>query len=448
MIKITIEKLTIFTNGKMNEKASQIKNEEIHGVSIDTRTIENNNLFIPFIGEKVDGHKFIEQALKSGAKIALSEYEREDVPVIVVDNMERALGELSKHYLEMFKPKVIAVTGSNGKTTTKDMIECVLSEEYKVEKTEGNYNNELGMPLTILKTSEETEVLILEMGMDKVGDIHYLSSIANPDIAIITSVGESHLEKLGSREKIAEVKYEIVDFLKDNGLFIYSKDYEMLEEIVNKKTKYTIKTVGEDESNGAHLKNILESLRGTEFSVDTGNFRISQLGRHNALNASYAILVARHLGISDEDINKAFTRLKITSMRMEQKEHPSGAIIINDAYNASPSSMKSAIDTVRDLPYANKILVLGDILELGIYSDALHYDIATYINLDNAFSHIFTFGEASKNISDNIEKTNSEHFTDIDSLIKRINKVIENRAVVLLKGSRGMKLERVEEGIK
>src|SRR5699024_7190483 len=214
-----------FTNGTMNQKALEIKDTHVKGVSIDTRTLEENNLFIPFVGENVDGHKFIADALESGASIALSEQERDDVPVILVDNTERALGLLAKNYLKTFNPKVIAVTGSNGKTTTKDMIECVLQDKYRVEKTQGNLNNELGMPLTILTTDIETEILILEMGMDSAGDIHYLSDIANPDIAVITSVGESHLEKLGSREKIAEVKYEIVDFLKDDGLFIYSKDY-------------------------------------------------------------------------------------------------------------------------------------------------------------------------------------------------------------------------------
>lgn len=448
MLNITIEKLSKFTNGTMNQKALEIKDTHVKGVSIDTRTIEENNLFIPFVGENVDGHKFIADALESGASIALSEQERDDVPVILVDNTERALGLLAKNYLKTFNPKVIAVTGSNGKTTTKDMIECVLQDKYKVEKTQGNLNNELGMPLTILATDIETEILILEMGMDSIGDIHYLSDIANPDIAVITSVGESHLEKLGSREKIAEVKYEIVDFLKDDGLFIYSKDYEMLENIVDKDTPYTIKTVGENEKNGVHIKNILERLEGTEFTLDTANFKIPQLGRHNALNASYAIMIAREFGISDEASEAALLKLKVTGMRMEQKELKNGAILINDAYNASPSSMKNAIDTVRDLQYQNKILVLGDILELGAYSDVLHYDIATHINQDNNFSHIFTFGEAAKNISDNIKKANSEHFTDIDALIERVNEVIENRVVVLLKASRGMKLERVEEGIK
>ncbi|CAD2072132.1 UDP-N-acetylmuramoyl-tripeptide--D-alanyl-D-alanine ligase [Phocicoccus pinnipedialis] len=448
MLNITIEKLSEFTNGTMNCKATEIKDVSIKGVSIDTRTIEENNLFIPFVGENVDGHKFIEQALESGATIALSEKERNDVPVIVVENARKALGLLAKNYLNTFKPMVIAVTGSNGKTTTKDMIECVLQHKYKVEKTQGNLNNELGMPLTILSTSEETEILILEMGMDSVGDIHYLSDIANPDIAVITSVGESHLEKLGSREKIAEVKYEIVDFLKDDGLFIYSKDYQMLEDIVDKNKPYTIKTVGENEKNGMHIKNVLERLEGTEFTLDTANFKIPQLGRHNALNASYAIMIARELGVTDKQSAEALLKLRVTGMRMEQKELSNGTILINDAYNASPSSMKSAIDTVRDLPYESKVLVLGDILELGSYSEALHYDIATHINQDNNFTHILTFGEGAKNISDNIKKPNSEHFTDIDDLIEKVNKVIGNRVVVLLKASRGMKLERVEERIK
>lgn len=365
MIEATIEQIAIFCGGVMNDRAEAVKNTMIKGVSIDTRTLERGNVFVPFKGEHADGHKFIETAFSKGAGVTLSEHDADnmDYPAIHVTDGLSALQNLAQEYLKTVKPAVIAVTGSNGKTTTKDMLECVLSAKYKVQKTPGNFNNEIGMPLTILQLDKDTEISILEMGMDKVGDINFLSRMAEPDIAVITSVGESHIEMLGSRENIAKAKYEIVDYLKDNGTFIYSRDYPLLDEIVKKDTAYDIQTAGLLEANQYTIGSVTENEQGTHFTFKDVQFDIPQLGIHNALNASLAVLAGEKLGVSLKEAQENLSGLKVTSMRMERIMHENGTLIVNDAYNASKASMISAVDTVGRMAHKTKILVLADILE-------------------------------------------------------------------------------------
>ncbi|MCK1975831.1 UDP-N-acetylmuramoyl-tripeptide--D-alanyl-D-alanine ligase [Jeotgalicoccus huakuii] len=446
MIKRTFEQIALACGGTLNKKAETLKDNYIEGVSIDTRTIETNNLFIPFKGENVDGHRFIDMAFDKGAALTLSEQDdmESSYPTILVEDGLKALQKISQVYLNEIAPKVVAVTGSNGKTTTKDMIECVLNKRYKVQKTIGNFNNEIGMPLTILQLEADTEVSILEMGMDRLKDISFLSQLAKPDIAVITSVGESHIEMLGSRENIAKAKYEIVDELKDEGTFIYSKDYPLLENIVKKDVPYTLKTAGLNEENEALITDISANGEGTQFTFKGEVVSIPQLGAHNALNASLAILVAESLGVSLAESKANLENLKVTTMRMERIEDKSGALIINDAYNASKASMISAIDTMSQLDYTNKILVLGDILELGSYSKELHEAVGHFINeLPTDFTYIYTFGEHTEYIHNILETKNKMHIWTIEDLRDQVTEHLNKDTAILLKGSRGMALERV-----
>ena len=446
MIERTIEQIAQYCNGQMNQAAKLQKDQSIKGVSIDTRTLEAGNLFVPFKGENVDGHRFIEMAIKKGAALTLTEEENSEVniPAIIVKDGLKALQDISRAYLQEVGPKVVAVTGSNGKTTTKDMIECVLSKRYKVQKTQGNFNNEIGLPLTILQLNEDTEVSILEMGMDKRGDIDFLSTLTKPDIAVITSVGESHIEMLGSKENIALAKYEIVNGFKNEGTFIYSKDYPLLEQIVDNKVGYSIKSAGLDNSNDNQITEVRADGEGTRFKFKGKNFKISQLGAHNALNASLAILVGETLGVSLEESKENLEDLSVTSMRMERIQDESGALIINDAYNASKASMISAIDTVGSLKHQDKILVLADILELGDYKEVLHVDVANFINsTPYDFTMIYTFGEGSKYIHNALKTNNKVHFDSIEELRRSVREHFNADTVILLKGSRGMALERV-----
>lgn len=450
MIEATIEQIAIFCGGVMNDRAEAVKNTLIKGVSIDTRTLERGNVFVPFKGEHADGHKFIETAFSKGAGVTLSEHDADnmDYPAIHVTDGLSALQNLAQEYLKTVKPAVIAVTGSNGKTTTKDMLECVLSIKYKVQKTPGNFNNEIGMPLTILQLDKDTEISILEMGMDKMGDINFLSRMAEPDIAVITSVGESHIEMLGSRENIAKAKYEIVDYLKDNGTFIYSRDYPLLDEIVKKDTAYDIQTAGLLEANQYTIGSVTEDEQGTHFIFKDVQFDIPQLGIHNALNASLAVLAGEKLGVSLKEAQGNLSGLRVTSMRMERIMHESGTLIVNDAYNASKASMISAVDTVGRMAHKTKILVLADILELGDYKQELHEDVAYFINEGKyQFTKIYTFGDGAGYIHDALTSEDKEHIPSIDELRDKVQAHFNEDTVILLKGSRGMAVERVIDDI-
>ncbi|HIV82316.1 MAG TPA: UDP-N-acetylmuramoyl-tripeptide--D-alanyl-D-alanine ligase [Candidatus Salinicoccus merdavium] len=449
MINISIKDVAEYCKGILNDKAEEIAEESIKGASIDTRTIGEGNLFIPFKGENVDGHRFINNAFEKGAGAALTEEPIENtdatLPMIHVENGLEALQMIAERYLQLVDPKVIAITGSNGKTTTKDMVECLLADDYKVRKTIGNYNNEIGLPLTVLELDRDTEISILEMGMDQTGDINFLSRLAKPDIAIITNIGESHIEKLGSREKIAEAKYEIVDGLKDDGVLICSKDYPLLNDLTDaeKNPPFEMHTAGISPENDFTISNISQTESGTEFVMSGFKVEIPQLGTHNAMNAALSLLAVEALGKNMEKSSGKFKQLKVSSMRMEQSLHESGALIINDAYNASPSSMKSAINTVGEMDYSKKILVLGDILELGGYTETLHKSIGEHIaSVDQDFK-LLTYGDHSNLISEEAGVENSMHFSDLKELSGHLKGMLDNETVVLLKGSRGMEMERV-----
>lgn len=452
MIRIFINQVAEYCNGRMNEKAAALGETFVAGASIDTRTIQEGNIFIPFKGENVDGHRFIEDAFSKGAGVSLTEAPLEETdaarPLIHVEDGLRALQMIAKRHLEAVDPTVIAITGSNGKTTTKDMVECLLAEDHKVKKTIGNYNNEIGLPLTLLELDDDTEISILEMGMDQKGDIHFLSTLAKPDIAIITNVGESHIEKLGSREKIAEAKYEIVDGLKEDGVLIYSKDYPLLNELTGKGAHhFKMTSAGLSEENDHIISNITQNADGTSFEMDGFHVDIPQLGSHNAMNASLSLLAAEAAGKDMAAIAGRFKNLNVSSMRMEQAVHRSGALIINDAYNASPSSMKSAVDTVAGLDYPKKILVLADILELGEYSEALHQSVGDHIGRSGSDFELLTFGSDAKFIAKAAGLAGSRHFDDIETLAAHLEGMLDEDTVVLLKGSRGMEMERVKSHI-
>lgn len=454
MIHVTFKEVAEFTHGRMNDRAKAMQDEYIKGVSIDTRTIEKGNLFVPFKGGNVDGHRFIEDAFNKEAGLSLTEKplseENGTLPLVQVEDGLTALQELAKAYLNIVSPKIIAITGSNGKTTTKDMVECVLRPYYKVQKTSGNYNNEIGLPLTLLALRSDTEISILEMGMDGQGDINFLSEMTQPDIAIITNIGESHIEKLGSVENIASAKYEITDGLKDNGTFIYSKDSPALGNIMDEDVNYNVQTGGISEDNNLRISNVEQTKSGTLFYLSTGDYvEIPQLGAHNAQNATLALLAAEALGHDIYETKEHFVHLKVTAMRMEQMNHHSGALIINDAYNASPSSMKSAIDTVDNMAGAKKVLVLADILELGEYSRRLHEDIGEYINgYRGRFDSVITYGDETKYIHDKIDiGVDKMHVTNLKEMADKLSPLMTEEAVVLLKGSRGMEVERVMDYI-
>ena len=448
MIKRTLQQIAVM----IGLKNDQFQDVDVKGVTIDSRKIEKGQLFIPFKGENSDGHKYVEQAIENGAAAALWQKDVPNppvhLPILLEDDTLTAIQQLAKQYLNQTTPQVIGITGSNGKTTTKDMTASLLSQKYKVHKTEGNFNNHLGLPLTILSMPEDTEVVVLEMGMSSKGENEILSNLAEPDLAIITNIGESHLLDLGSREAIAEAKLEIVSGLKEEGLLVYNGDEPLLQErLVNREGKMA--SFGKEKFNTIYP---LDIETGSDYTTFTSNLypeelKLPILGNHNVLNAMAAILVARELGVSFSEIKTGLQQLKVTNMRMEMLEGMHGAKIINDAYNASPTAMRAAIDLVSQLKgFQNKYLVLGDMLELGDDEVKYHQSIGEYIQ-EGAVHQLFTYGQLGAHIAEGAKavlgEENVQSFLDKQHLINELKNRIGKDDLILVKASRGMKLEEV-----
>ncbi|MFD2442444.1 UDP-N-acetylmuramoyl-tripeptide--D-alanyl-D-alanine ligase [Bacillus sp. CGMCC 1.16607] len=430
----------------------------IQGVCTDSREIKKGNLFIPFIGENIDRHQFVEDVIERGAAASLWQKNVPNppthLPILIVEDILVAVQELAKSYRDQLNVKVIGVTGSNGKTTTKDMVANLLSLQYKVQKTEGNFNNHIGLPLTILRLEESTEMAVLEMGMSGLGEIDFLSKLAKPDAVIITNIGEAHLLDLGSREGITEAKLEIINGLKDPGYIVYYGDEPLLR---HKLDTYQngdfIHTFGRSIRNTIYPTEIISGDSGSYFKVNTSDekFYLPVLGTHNIMNALAAMLIATHFDIPFSKLNEGFKNLKLTSMRMELVEGKNGEKIINDAYNASPTSMNAAIELITYLPgYEQKILVLGDMLELGPKEDEFHYNMGQTLNPDK-IDFVFTYGKLAKQIamgaSESFHKDRIFSFLDKNALIQELKKRTNNQTLVLVKASRGMELEEVVAGL-
>jgi UDP-N-acetylmuramoyl-tripeptide--D-alanyl-D-alanine ligase len=424
----------------------------IEGVCIDTRKIARGNLFIPFKGEKADGHQYVEQALKEGAAAALWQKDvpnpPKGMPILIVDNTLIALQELSRSYRNDLDLKVVGITGSNGKTTTKDMTANLLSLKYKVQKTEGNFNNHIGLPLTILGLDDDTEIAVLEMGMSSRGEIEFLTKLARPNVAMITNIGESHLLDLGSRDGIAEAKLEIISGLQENGLLIYHGDEPLLANRL-KDFKGNVKTFGKDEKNDLYPIEPSQSEQGSTFKIKgvSEPFSLPILGTHNVLNALCAMLTANYFGIPFENMNEGFAGLKLTNMRMELVTGKNGEKIINDAYNASPTSMNAAIELVSNLlGFKKKILVLGDMLELGPEEEEFHLKMGQSLAPEKV-DLLFTYGTLGKRIAEGALKALPQErvfsFSEKPLLIEELKKHTDNKTLILVKASRGMRLEEV-----
>ncbi|WP_085992474.1 UDP-N-acetylmuramoyl-tripeptide--D-alanyl-D-alanine ligase [Oceanobacillus senegalensis] len=441
----------IFTNGQGNLKEPI----NIKEVITDSRVNTSHSLFVPIVGDNFDGHQFLPQAIDNGAVCALWQKDRElpesipsHFPIFFVEDTLIALQELASTYRDKINPTVIGITGSNGKTTTKDLVASMVSSIYQTHYTKGNFNNHIGLPLTILSMSPNTDVLVLEMGMSDFGEIDLLSQIAKPDYAIITNIGESHIEFLGSREGIAKAKLEILNGLKENGSVIIDGDEELLNELHNQRN--TIRC-GFGKENGLLIENVKMTSTETTFSLSDGaTYSVPLIGKHHAKNAAFAIAVGMKLGIPTEKRKQALLTLKKTSMRFELIRGLNDVSIINDAYNASPTSMKAAIEVIKEMQgFTHRVLVLGDILELGDFAETLHRSIADVV--DNSISVLFTYGKNAKFISETAEKKNHSvicrHFTDKQELLKALESYFNKNTIILFKASRGLKFETMIEQI-
>lgn len=454
---MTIGRIAEMCGGELNGAAEAV----CHGVVIDSRQVYENCLFIPIIGERVDGHDFVADVLSKGASAALWQRDRGEAPagnIIIVDNTLVALQQLAKVYLQQCHPQVVGITGSNGKTTTKDMVAALLGQAYRVHRTAGNFNSHIGLPLTILSMPADTEMLILEMGMRARGEIEFLSQLAEPDTVVITNIGESHLEQLGSREEIARAKLEITAGLKRNGLFIYPGDEPLLQQILIEPeflnlSDVTFQTFGLEQSNDLHPIGIMNQGQHTIFTTPRYPDIVWTLplpGLHNVSNAMAAMLVAEHYGVTPSQIQNGFSGLRLTGMRIEMTLGLDGTMLLNDAYNASPSSMKAAIDVLDQMKgYSRKLAVLGDMLELGQDEEHYHQQIGDYIA--GKVDWLFTYGQRSlamaKAASMRMSQERIRSYQSKQELIDDLLEVKASGDVILFKGSRGMRLEEVLQAL-
>lgn len=420
----------------------------------DSRQKTINGLFIPIIGERFDAHEFIEQAVENGAIATLWDRKRnipeklvKKIAFFLVDDTTIALQQLAKKYREDVNPIVIGITGSNGKTTTKDIVSSVVKTKFRTHHTEGNFNNEIGMPLTILEMNDDTEVLVLEMGMSEFGEIDCLTKIAQPDIAIITNIGESHIEHLGSKEGIAKAKLEIKNGLKKDGKLFIDGDEKLLEKYKDEKN---VVSIGFFKHNDVTVENIELKNQMTTFSIANKNYELPILGKHHAKNAAFAVQVGECLGLTFDQITTGLKNVKQTNMRFEWLTGKNGVTVINDAYNASPTSMKGAIDVLKQITgFERKIVVLGDILELGEYSEVFHRSVGNHISAP--IDIVYTYGKDARFISQEIIDQRKElktyHFMDKEQLIEKLREHLDDKTIILFKASRGMKFEQFVESL-
>lgn len=430
----------------------------ITGATIDSRHIEQGDLFIPFRGEQTNGHTYVRSAYEKGAVASLWLTDEPnpptDIPLLFVEDAASALQQLARSYRAKLSCKVIGVTGSNGKTSTKDLVASVLGAEFAVHKTEGNFNNELGMPLTILSLEEDSEVAVLEMGMSDFGEISFLSKLAKPDIAIITNIGEAHMQDLGSRKGIAQAKFEIIDGLATSGAFYYDGDEPLLTPLVEKNLELDASAFGIGRTNDLIASNIQITEQGSQFTVKgeiEGDFVIPVYGEHQVKNALAAMLVAKRLGMTDEAIRRALLVAVLTPMRMEPVLAKNGALFINDAYNAAPTSMKAALAFIGQTTLrTDKWVVLGDMLELGQDEQIFHEAVADQLDtLD--LKGIALYGPKMRWLYDKLKNSTMKMelvWTEQDyaPIISALT-ATSGESIILLKGSRGMALENVLNGM-
>lgn len=426
----------------------------ISGVSTDTRTIEPGMLFIPIRGENFDGHKFIDKAIENGAAAVLTELGGEySVPAVRVEDTRRAMGRLASYYLNKLNIPTVAITGSVGKTTTKDMVASVLAKRYNVYKTQGNLNNDIGVPLTVFALKPYHTAAVIEMGMNHFGEISYLTSIVKPDVALITNVGVSHIENLGSREGILKAKCEIFEGLKPEGTAIVNGDDDMLSTL--RGSLKGLVMFGTNTSLDWYADNMRErGLEGIDCTIH-GNgssvcfdVSISVPGRHMVLNALAAAAAGYALGMSAEEIKAGIEDFKPTKMRMDII-HSGDLTIINDAYNSNPVSAMAAVDVLA-AEEGVRCAVLGDMFELGSFAPKLHYELGEY-TAKKGIDIIVAVGELSRELYEGakqVRNKNVYYFKTQEDFLENIGSIIRGKMTVLVKASRGMKFEKTTEKLR
>lgn len=434
---------------------TQFENVALRNAEFDSRLIESGDLFVPLKGAR-DGHDFIPTAFAQGAAATLSERPVAEGAYILVDDVLIAFQRLARYYLEKMQVDVLAVTGSNGKTTTKDMLAQLLATTYKTYKTQGNYNNEIGLPYTVLHMPEDTEKLVLEMGQDHLGDIHLLSKLAKPKTGIVTLVGEAHLEFFGSRAEIAQGKMQIADGLRKDGLLIVPAD-----KIVNEFLPADCKLVRFGPDADIFLTRLEERKDSLSFECNFLEQRIDLpvTGKYNATNAMIAAYAALQEGVSEAAIAQAFSELELTRNRTEWKKAGNGADILSDVYNANPTAMRLILETFSTIPAnpgGRKLAVLADMKELGADSKSMHGSMITSLNPE-IVTDLFLYGQDMEALYDYAKEIyppgkvqyfiKNDEKDQFEQLTKAVREKLTPADQILLKGSNSMNLAKLVEDL-
>ena len=435
------ENLKDFSEILKREKLNELLFEEfskkvqIKNVVMDSRKVTEGSLFFAIN----NGNSYVKDVLDKGASLVIADNTNiKDKRVVKVTDTIATMQDLATKYRKKLDIQVVGITGSNGKTTTKDIVYSLLSTKAKTLKTEGNYNNHIGLPYTLLNVTDEEKFVVLEMGMSSLGEIRRLGEISSPDYAIITNIGDSHIEFLKTRDNVFKAKTELLEFVDKKNTFVCGDDEYLGKLDVNK--------VGFNGNNDYKIESYEFSNKGSKFVLDGKEYEMSLLGKHNISNTAIAIELAKKIGLTDEEIQKGLKEIKISNMRFQEIKIGED-IYINDAYNASPMSMKAAIDTLNEI-YNDKykIAILGDMLELGENEINYHIDVLNYL-LDKKIKLIYLYGERMKKAYDIFMKNKSEeyrfwYYPTKEGIVESL-KNIKMEKVILLKASRGTALEDI-----
>ena len=462
MKDIIIKDILACTGGKLITGNENIICKEF---SKDTRTIKEGDIYIGIKGENFDGNVFWKKALDNGAMGVMVqdvEFDKNDIEayqnkvIIKVEDTLQALYKLASYKRDIYNVPVIAITGSVGKTSTKDLVANVVAQEYKICKTIGNNNNNIGMPFTILNAPNNIEAFVLEMGMNHFGEIHLLSKIAKPNICIITNIGTSHIGNLGSRENILKAKLEILDGAQ-NPYMVINNDNDLLQKWYEEnKDKINIKTYGINEKSDIQAKEIQLHEDGSEYHINLNNkeekIKVPVGGEHFVLNSLCAIAVGELLDIKNHDIKRGIETFCLTKNRMEIIELKNNIKLINDAYNSSVESVKASLAYMNHMKANRRIAVLGDILETGEFALALHKEIGKIV-CENKVDVLICSGENARYIAESakengFDERNIYYFENKEDIVELLKKITQAEDVILFKASNGMRFFDIAEKIK
>lgn len=448
------------------------ENEVLENFINDTREVKEGYVYIGFKGEHNDGSLFYENALENGAKVCILQKDsvseklnldevQEKYPertIILVEDTTKAIKQIAEYKRSLYDIPVVGITGSVGKTSTKDIIASVMAKKFNVLKTLGNYNSQVGLPLTVLRLKEDNNAMVVEMGMSSLGEISNLTKVAKPTVAVITNVGTAHIGNLGSRENILKAKLEILEGLQEGGTLVINNDNDMLhkwnEENTNKKFK--VITFGIENKSDIMPYDIISSENGSTYKIDidgkTYNVNVTVGGNHFVLNSLCAIAIGRLFGIEMNDILDGIANFELTKRRMQVEKNSKGVTIINDCYNANYDSMKAAIEYLGKINANRKIAVLGDMLELGDFSKTLHEKVGEEV-AKNKIDILVTVGETAKDIARKakeygVEQSNIYEFSNNDEAVNLIKEIAKDGDFVLIKASNGMKFQEIFEKVR